>query len=82
VATVTLFSAQFPERLGVWSLAIAVTMTISLTTFSFAPTLHRIVGHRGLAAFQRLMGMLLTVIAVQMLITAIKEIFLMPVAGG
>jgi multiple antibiotic resistance protein len=82
VATVTLFSAQFPERMGIWLIAIAVTMSVSLTTFSFAPALHRIVGHRGLAAFERLMGMLLTVIAIQMLITAIKEIFLVPAGGG
>jgi multiple antibiotic resistance protein len=82
VATVTLFSAQFPERMGIWLIAIAVTMSVSLVTFSFAPALHRIVGHRGLAAFERLMGMLLTVIAIQMLITAIKEIFLVPSGGG
>ncbi|NDV62021.1 hypothetical protein G0Q06_06120 [Puniceicoccales bacterium CK1056] len=82
VATVTLFSAQFPERMGVWVAAIFITMSVSLVTFSFAPVLHRIVGPRGLAAFERLMGMLLTVIAIQMLITAIKEIFLAPVSGG
>lgn len=82
VATVTLFSAQYPERMGVWVAAIFITMLVSLVTFSFAPVLHRIVGQRGLAAFERLMGMLLTVIAIQMLITAIKEIFITPGHGG
>ena len=82
VATVTLFSAQYPDRMGVWVIAIFITMSVSLLTFSFAPVLHRIVGQRGLAAFERLMGMLLTVIAIQMLITAIQEIFLNPVTGG
>ncbi|MEX0331278.1 MAG: MarC family protein [Puniceicoccaceae bacterium] len=82
VATVMLFAAQYPDRMGVWVIAILVTMSIGLVAFLFAPVLHRIVGNRGLSAFQRLMGMLLTVIAVQMLITAIKEIFIIPVMGG
>ena len=82
VATVMLFAAQYPARMGVWVVAILVAMATSLIAFLFAPVVHRIVGHRGLAAFTRLMGMLLTVIAVQMLITAVREIFLMPVAGG
>jgi multiple antibiotic resistance protein len=81
VATVMLFAAQYPERMGIWVIAILVAMSASLVAFLFAPVVHRFVGHRGLSAFQRLMGMLLTVIAVQMLITAIREIFLMP-AGG
>jgi multiple antibiotic resistance protein len=68
--------------LGVWVVAIVVAMIVSLVVFSFAPILHRVAGNRALAAFQRLMGMLLTVIAVQMLITAIKEIFLTPAGGG
>jgi multiple antibiotic resistance protein len=42
--------------------------------FSVAPVLHRVMGSRGLAAVERLMGMLLTVIAVQMLISGIQEL--------
>lgn len=82
VATVMLFAAQYPEKMGIWVIAIVVSMSISLVVFSFAPAVHRVVGNRGLAAFQRLMGMLLTVIAIQMLITAVKEIFLLTPGGG
>jgi multiple antibiotic resistance protein len=82
VATVTLFSAQYPERIGVWFVAIVVSMLTSLVVFLFAPAIHRIMGHRALSAMERLMGMLLTVIAVQMLISGIKEIFLMPIPGS
>jgi multiple antibiotic resistance protein len=82
VATVMLFSAQHPDKMGVWVIAIIISMMISLITFTFAPAVHKVVGHRALAAFQRLMGMLLTVIATQMMITGIKEIFNLPVAGG
>jgi multiple antibiotic resistance protein len=76
LATVTLFSAQHPDRMGIWLVAILVSMLVSLVVFSFAPALHRIMGHRGLAAVERLMGMLLTAIAVQMLISGIEEVYL------
>jgi len=82
VATVMLFAAQHPTKMGIWVIAILISMLVSLVTFSFAPLLHRIVGNRALAAFQRLMGMLLTVIATEMIISGIKEIFLLPGSGG
>ncbi|HKJ91311.1 MAG TPA: MarC family protein, partial [Oceanipulchritudo sp.] len=69
------------QRMTIWVVAILVSMLVSLVAFFFAPAVNRIVGYRGLSAFQRLMGMLLTVIAVQMLITAIKETFA-PLGGG
>jgi multiple antibiotic resistance protein len=82
VATVTLFAAQQPDKIGIWTAAILITMSISCVSFSFAPVLHRIVGHRALAAFEKLMGMLLTVIATQMIISGVEEIFNIPVGGG
>jgi len=72
VATVTLFSAQHPEKMGVWFVAILIAMGTSLLVFSFAVKLHRFMGNRGLAAMQRLMGMLLTAISVQMIITGVE----------
>lgn len=82
VATVMLFAAQYPQRMAIWVVAILVSMLVSLVAFFFAPAVNRVVGYRGLSAFQRLMGMLLTVIAVQMLITAIKETFFTSLGGG
>lgn len=74
VATVTLFAAQHPGRLGIWFIAIVVSMLSTLLVFNMAPTLHRIMGPRGLAAVERLMGMLLTVISVQMLISSFEQL--------
>lgn len=82
VATVTLFSAQHPDRMGVWLVAIIFSMLISLLVFSFAPILHRFMGHRGLAAVERLMGMLLTAISVQMLISGIEAVYLEYLQNG
>jgi multiple antibiotic resistance protein len=81
LATVMLFSAQYPEKMGIWFLAIVISMCISLVTFAFAPILHRFMGHRGLAAVERLMGMLLTAIAVQMIISGIEELYLHRLQG-
>ena len=82
MTTVMLFSAQYPDRMGIWVIAILAVMSASMISFLFAPKLHRFVGIRGLSAFQRLMGMLLCVISVQMLISGIKNVFLIPVVGG
>ena len=75
VATVILFAAQYPSRLGVWVLAIFITMSVSLVIFLFSSVLHRYMGHRGLAAMERLMGMILVAISVQMMLTGIQEVF-------
>lgn len=73
-ATVTLFAAQYPERLHTWWLAIAITMLVSLVVFLFAPLLHRWMGNRGLHAVERLMGLLLTAVAVQMMVSGVEQV--------
>lgn len=78
VATVIFFAAQHSDMMGILFLAILIAMAVSLITFWFASVLHRFMGHRGLAAMQRLMGMLLTAIAVQMLINGLNEVFSAP----
>lgn len=82
VATVILFSAQYPDRMAVWLTAILICMAISLVVFLFSGYIHRFVGHRGLAAMERLMGMLLAAISVQMMLTGIQEVFLEDIAAG
>jgi multiple antibiotic resistance protein len=74
VATVTLFAAQAPTLRHVWLLAIAIAMGCSLVTFALAGWLHRWMGHRGLAAMERLMGMLLAAVSVQMMITGVQDL--------
>jgi multiple antibiotic resistance protein len=38
-----------------------------------APMLERALGHRGIVAIERLMGLVLTAIAVQMLLNGVRE---------
>jgi MarC family membrane protein len=75
VATVTLFAAQYPDRLWIWFCAICITMAISLLIFLSASTLHRFMGHRGLSAMEKLMGLILAAISVQMMVTGVREVF-------
>ena len=72
---VTLLMAGEPQRWVEWTIALLAAWGISTAILLFAPLLSRLLGRRGLLAVERLMGLLLTSIAVQMLITGIKESF-------
>ncbi|MCC5838810.1 MAG: MarC family protein [Opitutales bacterium] len=73
-ATVMLFAAQDPGRMITWTLAVLVASAVSTAVLFGAPALHRIAGGRGLAAIQRLMGLLLTAISVEMMLDAIRTL--------
>jgi small neutral amino acid transporter SnatA (MarC family) len=55
-----------------WLAAVAVTMAVSLAALLLAERIVRWVGERVLTAFERLMGLLLTAIAVEMLLRGIE----------
>lgn len=72
MATLILFGTQQPDRLLDWFGALAIAWTASLVVLLASDLLRRLLGRRGLAAVERLMGMILTTIAVQMLLTGIE----------
>ena len=55
-----------------WSLAIALAMSVSLLVLLFGERITRLVGARGLYAFERLVGLILTAVAVEMLLRGIE----------
>jgi multiple antibiotic resistance protein len=61
-----------PEAFSLWLVALLVAWVLTATILMFAPRLSRLLGQRGLRACERLMGMVLTVVAVQMLLDGIK----------
>jgi multiple antibiotic resistance protein len=73
MALVILFSTQYPERMGEWFLALLLAWSITSVVLFLADFFGKILGHRGLRAVEKLMGMILTVLAVQMLLTGIRE---------
>jgi MarC family membrane protein len=72
IATVVLLVSRAPQRMGEWLAAVAVAMIVSLATLLLAERVSRWVGERALVAFERLLGLLLTAIAVEMLLGGIE----------
>jgi MarC family membrane protein len=73
MATVVLLVTREPNRWADWLLALGGAWLASAVILFFAGELSRLLGNRGLVAMQRLMGMLLTAVAVQMCLTGVAE---------
>jgi multiple antibiotic resistance protein len=67
LATELLFMEREPQRWPVWLGAVVLAWLASAIILYFASNLRSLLGERGLTALERLMGMLLVVVAVQML---------------
>lgn len=73
LATVILFSTQHQVNAGSAMAAIALAMSVTTTVLLLGVRITQIVGGRGLEALQRLMGLLLTAIAVEMFLRGLRE---------
>ena len=74
MATVMLLVAQAPERQLEWVAALCVTMAVCAVVLLLAERIQRLVGERVVMAFERLMGLILVAISVEMLIRGIKQL--------
>jgi MarC family membrane protein len=72
IATVILFASQAPHRMGQWFIALAVASLLATLLLLVAVPLQRLLGVKIIAALERLMGMILTTIAVQMFLTGLR----------
>ena len=68
MAAVMLMGSNEPERLGDWSLALLLAWGGTAAILMSATLLYKLLGARALIALERLMGMLLVAISVQMLL--------------
>jgi multiple antibiotic resistance protein len=73
LATELLFMSSEPDRWPVWLGAVVLAWLASAVILYFAGNLRKLLGERGLTAVERLMGMLLVVVAVEMLMRGIAE---------
>lgn len=73
LATVLLLVARSPEKVGYWVAALFLTMLVCALTLAFCEKISRVLGEHVTTAFERLMGLILTAIAVQMLLDGIRE---------
>jgi small neutral amino acid transporter SnatA (MarC family) len=76
---VLLLVSRDPARLFEWIAALTVAMLISATVLVFSGHLQRLLGERVLIAVERLMGLVLTAISVEMILKGLR-IFIAEVA--
>lgn len=72
LATVVLFATRNPGYLWNEFIAVMIASAVFLVLMLLSRYLMRILGRRGLKALERLMGMILTTVAVQMFLGGIK----------
>ena len=75
MAVVILIMASDPTRWLSWFAALLMAWSASCAIILCASPIKNIFGEKGLTAIERLMGMLLTVVAVEMLVQGIREAF-------
>lgn len=73
LATVLLLVSREPHRSWWWVAAIAVAMGGAALILAFAERLQRLLGERVTVAFERLMGLILAAIAVELMLRGVKQ---------
>jgi MarC family membrane protein len=73
LATVLLLVSREPQRVFAWAAALSLAMLATALVMVSAQGVSRWIGRRGIIAMERLMGMVLTAIAVEMLLAGIER---------
>jgi MarC family membrane protein len=73
LATVMLMASRDPDRVGMWAAAITVTMIVTTVVLLAGTKLHKWLGEHAMHAIERLMGLILTAIAVEMLLAGLRD---------
>lgn len=75
LAALILLANQDHSRMLDWSMALGAAWLASATILMLSSSLHRLLGERGLTAIERLMGMILIMISIQMLLDGIGQYY-------
>jgi MarC family membrane protein len=81
LATVLLLVSQAPEKRLEWIAALCVTMTVSAVVLVLAERIQRVAGDRFVVALERLMGLVLVALSIEMMLRGIKT-FVKQLAGA
>ncbi len=73
IATLLLLASREPDRMREWTLALVLAWGTTAAILLASNRLMRVIGQRGLRACEKLMGMLLILMAVQMFLDGVKE---------
>jgi MarC family membrane protein len=75
MATVLLLASHQPGRLMEWAAALTVAMFVSGAVLLLAGRIRRLLGDSVVSAMEKLMGLVLTAIAVEMILAGLKRYF-------
>lgn len=75
MATVLLLASRQPERIWHWAAALTVAMAICTIVLLAADRIRGLLGDSVVSALEKLMGLVLTAIAVEMLLAGVKRYF-------
>lgn len=73
MATIMVFSSSQQVQFGLLIAALVAAWCVTTMILMLSPSICRLLGPRGLRASERLMGMVLTVVAVQMFLDGVRE---------
>jgi MarC family membrane protein len=73
IATVMLMASRDPSRIAGWFVALSAAMAVTTIVLLAGNQVQRVLGERGVRALERLMGLVLTAIAVQMLLNGVAS---------
>ncbi len=74
IATVMVIAKSHPQQLGELTISVLFAWAVVTIVLLFSPIFYKILQKRGLKAMERLMGMLLLMMAVEMFIKGIREL--------
>lgn len=75
MATVLLLASRQPDRLLDWIGALSAAMAVSGVVLLAADRIRKLLGHSMVSAIEKLMGLVLTAIAVEMVLAGLKRYF-------
>ncbi len=75
MAAVLLLASRQPERLWHWAAALTVAMAVSTGVLLSAERIRRLLGDAVVSAMEKLMGLVLTAIAIEMMLAGLKRYF-------
>ncbi len=75
MATVLLLASRQPERIVSWVAALTAAMIVSAVVLLAADRIRKLIGSSMVAALEKLMGLVLTAIAVEMILAGLKRYF-------
>jgi len=75
MATVLLLASRHPDKLSQWAAALTVAMLASTLVLLLADRIRRLLGDAVVSAMEKLMGLILTAIAIEMLLAGVKRYF-------